>query len=116
MNPGATALMVMLFVGQFRCQGLREPDHAGLGGRVVGLAAVARDAGHRRQPDDSPALADGAVSDETLGKPLRSKQIDGDHRVPAGVVHVGQQLVAGDARVVDQDVGAAGIVLAQVLR
>ena len=37
------------------------------------------------------------------------------HRVPARVVHVGQQLVAGDARVVDQNVGAAAVVVAQVL-
>ena len=55
------------------------------------------------------------LSDQALGKPLRGKQIDGDDGVPAGVVHVGQQLVAGDARVVDQDVGAAVVVLAQVL-
>src|SRR5262245_9143121 len=32
-----------------------QPDHARLGRRVVGLAAVARDARHRRQPDD-PAV------------------------------------------------------------
>jgi len=45
---------------------------------------------------------------------LRGKQIDRDHGVPAGVVHVGQQLVARDACVIDQDVGLAAVVLGEM--
>ena len=40
---------------------LRQADHARLGGRVVGLPAVAGDARHRRQSDDAAARTDAAV-------------------------------------------------------
>ena len=58
---------------KLRGQRLGEPDHAGLGGGVVRLPAVARDAGHRRQADHPPAGADAAIGDQLLGKALRSK-------------------------------------------
>ncbi len=55
-----------------------------------------------------------AVVDQALGKALRRKQVDGQHRVPPRVVHVREQLVAGDPGVVDQDVGVAVVVVAQM--
>ena len=36
-----------------------------------------------------------------------ASEVDVDHHVPAALVHVGEQLVAGDAGVVDDDVRAA---------
>ncbi|SLC95874.1 Uncharacterised protein [Mycobacteroides abscessus subsp. massiliense] len=39
------------------------------------------------------------------------KQIDGYHGVPARIVHVLEELVAGNTGVVDQDVGLAAVVL-----
>src|SRR5699024_527013 len=45
------------------------------------------------------------------GEALRGQQVDRDHRVPAGGVHVGQQLVAGDAGVVHDDVELSALLL-----
>lgn len=101
-------------LGQRWSQCLGDADHAGLGGAVVGLAAVAGDTGDGGQPDDPATLANGAVSDEALGKALRRKQIDGDHGVPARIIHVLEELVAGDTGVVDQDVGLAAVVLLEM--
>ena len=42
---------------------------------VVRLAAVARDAGHRRQADDAATVADHTVADEALGEALRRSRL-----------------------------------------
>ncbi|MCY1180845.1 hypothetical protein D9M73_213170 [compost metagenome] len=44
--------------------------------------------------------------EQRLGQYLRGLQVDGDHRVPEFLAHVGQGLVAGDAGVVHEDVDA----------
>ena len=44
-----------------------------------------------------------------------ARRLTAKHGVPAGVVHVGQQLVSGDTGVVDQDVGVPGVMVAQML-
>src|SRR5258708_10163397 len=83
-------------VRQHRRQCLGQTDHARLGGRVVGLPAVAGDARHRRQPDDPAALAEGAVVHQALGEPKRRKQVHGADGIPAALVHPGQPLVPAD--------------------
>src|SRR5690606_18928014 len=50
-----------LDVGDLRRERLHEADHAGLGGAVVRLTVVARDAGDRRDPDDPAARTDELV-------------------------------------------------------
>src|SRR5699024_6667135 len=89
--------------------GVHQPDHAGLGRAVVGLAAVAGDARDGRDVDDAAALAEHAQVHELLRELLRGQEIDVQHRVPTAGVHVGQQLVAGDAGVVDQHVEPAAL-------
>ena len=106
MKPGATALTVMprrrsALVGRV---GVDEPDDAGLGCRVVALAAVAGDAGDRRDEHDVAALAQAVLGEEGLVHPQDRPEVDVEHRGPAVGVGVGEQLVAGDAGVVHDDV------------
>ena len=68
------------------------------------------------RPTTRPPSPMAPLSTRPCGKSLRGKQIDGHHRVPPGVVHVREQLVAGDAGVVDQDVGLAAVVLGAGVR
>src|SRR5207248_2447721 len=84
---------------------LDQPDHAGLRGGVVGLAAVAGDAGHRGDADDP------ATGGEEIGQggvdPVLAGQVDVQHAVPAVFGHPPERLVAGDAGVVHDDVDPA---------
>src|SRR5699024_5859905 len=89
--------------------GVHQPDDAGLGGAVVGLAPVAGDARDGRDVDDAAAVAEHAQVHQLLGQLLRGQEVDAQHGVPAAGVHVGQKLVAGDTGVVDQHVEAAAL-------
>ena len=108
MKPGATALTVMprdaqaLVVGV----GVDEADDAGLGRGVVGLPAVAGDAGDRADEDDPAAVAQPVGGQERLVHPQDRQEVDLEHPGPALGVGVGEELVAGDAGVVDDDVEA----------
>src|SRR4029077_8113014 len=84
-----------------------QPDHAGLGGGVVRLPQVARDAGDRGDPDDPAVVVHEALLQELGGDPLGGDQVDTEDRVPAVLVHVGEPLVASDAGVVHHHVDAA---------
>jgi hypothetical protein len=64
MNPGATALTVMLRRGDFAGHGHGQADESGFGGGVVGLAGLsglAEDAGD--VDDASPALFEHGADD-----------------------------------------------------
>ena len=53
---------------------------------------------------------------QRLGQHLRRLEVDVDHRVPEGIAHLRQGLVAGDACVVHDDIQAFGQRLDQALR
>ena len=66
MKPGATALIVCPRAARSRRERLDPPDHAGLGGRVVGLAAVARYAAHRGDAHDPPVSRSAAAVEQRI--------------------------------------------------
>ena len=92
-------------------QRVDQPDDAGLGRGVVGLADVAGDAGDRGDTDDGAVLVDHLLVQQLAGDPLGSGEVDRDHRVPPVLGHVGQLLVAGDAGVVHDHVDTAVLLL-----
>ena len=109
MNPGATALTVIVPRGQLAGDRPGEADHARLARRVVGLARVAHQARDAGDVDD-PAVplphhhrADGPAEEE---RPL---EVGLDHLVPGVVLHAEHQAVPGDPGVIDQDVDLARI-------
>jgi hypothetical protein len=94
-------------VGQFLRQGHGEAVHAGLGGRVVGLAGLALFAVDRRDLDDAaPALFHHARH-HLLGHVEHGVQVGVDDGVPVLARHLQEHAVAGDAGVVDQHVDGA---------
>ncbi len=103
MKPGATALTVMPREPTSRARDLREADDAGLGRGVVGLPGVAHGADHRGDVDDAALRA--FIMPRRHGLAMRNSrvQIGVDHRVPLLILHAHEQVVAGDAGVVDQD-------------
>src|SRR5699024_10402800 len=103
-----------LLRGQLGGGAVDKADHAGLGGGVVGLAAVARDAGHRGHADHAAVLGERALLRELGGDALGGGDIDGDDRVPAARVHPGERLVAGDAGVVHEHVHHALVAVLDV--
>src|SRR5690606_18304090 len=77
-----------------------QPDDAGLGGGVVGLAAVAGDAGGGGDADDPSAVVQPAGQvgvEEDLVDPDLGGQVDLQHAAPPLLVGVDEQPVAGDA-------------------
>src|SRR4029079_3101984 len=98
-------------------QGLHHADDACLAGGVVGLPAVARDATGGRDRDDAAAVAQTAFAsrvEQHLVDPQLADEVDGQDAAPAVGVGVGEQLVAGDAGVVHEDVEPAAVALGQV--
>ncbi len=88
----------------------REAGDAGFGGAVVRLAEVPHEAGVGGGIDD-PAR-DVVVFHVPGGGATaikRSVEMDGDHRPPFVVFHLGERLVAEDARIVHEDVEATEV-------
>src|SRR5262249_26634468 len=84
-------------------------DQASVGGGVVGLPRVSRDAGNRDDVDDpSPVLVEHPAHDG-LGHPEGALQIDVHHGVPVFFLEERKERVLDDAGVVDEDVGSAEI-------
>ncbi len=90
--------------GAFEGQGLREAVHAGLGGRVVGLAHLALAAVDRRDVDDAAEAAGAHGVDDEAAHVEDRVEIDVDHFAPLLGRHLVKHCVAGDAGVVDDDV------------
>src|SRR5690606_28390572 len=92
---------------EFAGKGLGETDEAGLGGGVVGLAGVAHHAGGAADVDDAAEAAlhhgpgGSAAGDEG------ALEVHADDLVELLIAHAHQQVVAGDAGVVDEDVEPA---------
>src|SRR5690606_8075866 len=85
-------------------------DDACLGGRIVDLTTVARDAGDRGDEDEVSAVAQAALDvlvEEGGVHPEDGAEVDVDDRRPAGLVHVHEELVPGDSGIVDDDVDTA---------
>jgi hypothetical protein len=94
-------------LGHFLRQGHGEAVHAGLGGRVVGLAGLALLAVDRADLDDAaPALFHHARH-HLLGDVEHAVQVGVDHGVPVLRRHLQEHAVARDAGVVDQHVDRA---------
>ena len=91
-------------------QRLGEPDQAGLGGGVVGLAEVADAADDAGDVDDPSPVAGRHPLDEMLGDVEDAGQVGVDDRVPHLPVHLAERPIPGDAGVVDQDVDAVEVV------
>ena len=86
---------------------LREPDDPRLRRGVVRLAPVAVDADDRGDVDDrSGALLHHRPRHRPAGVEDR-REVGVDHGAPVVVAHPGEQAVAGQARVVDEDVEVA---------
>ena len=88
-------------------KGLAHAVEAQLGGRIVGLAEVAVDAGGRSGEDDA---AEGLFAEEGpggLGHAEGATQVHFHDLVPVFLAHLGEGDVAQDAGVVDQHVHAA---------
>src|SRR5690606_25969471 len=83
---------------------LGEAQHAGLGGRVVGLARLTLDAIDRRDVDDATPAALGHLRRDVVGDVEQAVQIGVDHRIPLALLHLGEELVAGNAGVVHQHI------------
>ena len=107
MKPGATALTVMLRLATSAASDLVMPIRPGLGGGIIALAGIAGGAHHRGDLDDAaPALFHHAAQ-HGARQAEGGGEIDRDHLVPFLVLHAHEEIVAGDAGIVDQDVDAA---------
>ena len=88
---------------------LCEPDEPRLGRRIVALAGVAHEPGHRADVDHAAA----AVADEHAGTVAqhveRPLEVRVEHGVVVGLAHHGEQAVPGDPGVVHEDVHGAEI-------
>ncbi len=88
-------------------QRLGEADDPGLGRRVVGLPRIAAPPDHARDAHDgAPAPFDHAAQ-HRLGDEEGALEVHRHDRVPLVLVHEQQDVVAGDAGVVDEDVHRA---------
>ena len=100
---------------EFASDGLGEPNHAGFGGGIVGLAGVAHHAAHGSDVDDAPPAGARHRPADELGPVKAAREIGRDHVVPIGIAHAKQEPIARDARVVHEDVDR-GKLLEQLLR
>src|SRR6266516_3716078 len=90
--------------GQLLRHRLRKAEQAGLGGRVVGLPFVADQPHDAGDVDDAaPAALDHPARRE-LGEQERGLEVRIQHLVPVLLADPEQQVVLGDAGVVDEDV------------
>ena len=86
---------------------LGQPDEPGLRRAVVRLAHLAGLPGHRRDVDDPPAPRLEHRAGDGLGHPEGAEQVRLEDLAPRLLAHPHDQVVAGDARVVDEDVDLA---------
>ena len=107
MNPGAMQLAVMPRDDDLPRQRLGHADQPRLGGGVVRLARIAENAGDRGDIDDAPGTAAHHVAQDAAGQDEHRGQVDGDDVVPLFVLHAHEQIVVGNAGIVDQDVDLA---------
>ena len=92
---------------QFASDGHGEADQAGFRRGVISLPCLPHLAEDARDVDDaSPALLEHGSGDVLDAEVCRSK-IGLQNGVPIGTLHAHDQLVAGDAGVVDQDIDLA---------
>src|SRR6185437_3392423 len=84
----------------------KAPD-ASLGGALIGLAEISDQAGGRRGVDDDAAAILAHPAEYRLSAAERALEMHPDDLVPGGFAGLGKGLVKQDARIVDQDVGAA---------
>src|SRR5690606_31208052 len=73
------------------------------GGRSVGPAKLAGLAVDGGDVDDAPEAPLAHALDELAGDIESAVEIDPDHGIPIGLVHLVQEAVAGDAGAVDQN-------------
>ena len=105
-EPGRDAVRGDAELAQLDREGLGEALQARLGRGVVGLAAVAQ----RRRAGEVDDAAPPGVHHVLLHGPRheeRAAQVHAHDGVPVVVAHLEQQVVAGDAGVVDQHGGRA---------
>ncbi len=86
---------------------LGESDQAGLRRRVVRLARVAGHPGDGRNIHDAPRALPHHRTHGGLGHEERAAEIQVDDRVPVLGAHAHEQVVAGDAGVVHEDLETA---------
>ena len=96
--------------GEFAGDSFGETDEAGLAGRVVGLAGVADEADDRGDVDDARVFGLHESAHETFDCVECAFEVGVDDRVPIFFLHAHEERVAGDAGVVDEDVGCADFV------
>jgi hypothetical protein len=95
------------FLRHLERQRLREAMHAGLRGRIVGLAEAAFGADDRGYIDNAaPAALDHAVA-YGLGHIEDRIEVGADDCIPVDLVQLPEDGVAGDAGIVDQNVNRA---------
>ena len=91
----------------FAGDGHGQADQSGLRSGVVGLPRLAHLAENAGDVDDaSPALLEHGA-DDLLDAEIRGSQIGLQDGVPVGALHAHDELIAGDAGVVDQDIDLA---------
>src|SRR5215213_2646855 len=87
-------------------EGPGEALHTHLGGRVVGLTAIA-ERGDARDVHDLAVLLLDEVLLSSLGHQERTLEVHAHDQVPVLLGHLEEQVVASDPRVVDEDVDPA---------
>src|SRR5690606_31906865 len=93
--------------GHFGGQGLAHADQAGFGGAVIGLTGVASGADDRADVDDAAKAALHHHFDGGAGQAESGSQVHVDDVLPGFVGHTHRQGVAGETRIVNQNVDSA---------
>ena len=91
-------------------EGVHQADQSHLGCAVVGLAKVAEQPGCRGRHDDATVSLLAHGDEGWAGDVVGAVQVHSQHGVPHVRRHLGEALVAQDARVVDEDVEATKVV------
>src|SRR5207342_1908446 len=87
----------------FLRQGFGEPDDPRLRRRVIGLAGIAGDADDGGDVDDAPPARLHHGAHDRLAGAIDAGEVGVEDGVPVLVLHPHQQVVAGDAGIVDED-------------
>src|SRR3984957_16742800 len=90
--------------GDFDGDGAGEADESGLGGDVIRLAGVAGLGHHRADIDDAAGTLLEHSAERLLDAEMRPGKVGANYSVPVFEPHAQRQRVAGDGRVIDQDV------------